>query len=227
MWRGSSLSHIGAKWICSDCKKLWPDLASLKVPKHCTNCKGTKLFKSRVPLGLVDLQWWGAAHPPVAKAGTLHHCVLWVLVSQQRHCFPETFLLPPALISSSSVCAAKPHGPCNESFLGRKTPGCSARSPRAAVLPAFLLIGLSCSNAARNRSCSTCRDNVVGSFRLTRSELCKFKVFILLSQTWFLPIIFLQVSQYSYIPYGWAKNPVPKTDGANDGETIINANKIL
>lgn len=112
-------------------------------------------------------------------------------------------------------------------FLAGIPRGAQRGHPRAAVLTAFVLIGLSCCNAARNRPWCTCRDNEVGSFHLTRSEFFKFKVFILLSQTWFLPIIFSQVSQYCYTPSGQAKNPVPQTDGANEGEIIINANKIL
>lgn len=95
------------------------------------------------------------------------------------------------------------------------------------MLPAFVLIGLSCRNAARNRYCSTCRDNVLGSFPLTRVNFVNSRYLFYYLKLDFLTFIFLQISQYCYIPYGQTKNPIPKTDGANEGETIINANKIL
>lgn len=133
----------------------------------------------------MDLQWWGAAHPLVTKARAPHNCVRWWF--SESIAFPRQIC---GLLQHSSVCAAKPHGPGNEAFLGRKTPGCSTRSPEGCCAPCICFSWLSWCNAARNRSCSTCRDNVVDRFHLTRTELCKFKVFITLSQTWFLLIIF-------------------------------------
>lgn len=152
---------------------LWPGLAALKVSKHCENCEGTTLFKSHVPLGLRDLQWWDAAHPLVTKAGAPPHRVLWVLVSQQRPCLPDKraagFLLLP---TAAPVCVLPNHmALAMRLFLAGKPRGAPWDHPSAAVLPESVSIRLSCHNAARNRSCSTWRHNVVGSFHLTRSEL--------------------------------------------------------
>lgn len=178
---------------------------------------------------MLPLAWWICSNDLlVTKAGAPLPCVLWVLMSQQRPCFPETNMLLASSCSHQQLqCVLPSHmALAMRLFLAGKPRGAQRGHPRAAVLPAFVSIGLSCCNAARNRSGSTCRHNVVGSFHLTRSELCKFKVFIYYPKQ-FLTIIFSQVFQYCYNQYGQAKNPVPQTDGAYEGETIINANKIL
>lgn len=138
MWRGSSLSHFGAKWICSDCKKSLTRSCSIKGSQTLNKpIKAPWCLKVMLPLA-----WWMCSGEVLLTCQWPKPGLLTIVLSESSCPSKDiAFLrktccwLPPAPISSSSVYTAKPHGSHNEAFLGRKTLGCSARSPEGCCAP--------------------------------------------------------------------------------------------